>query len=104
MPRHGIDFTPIVDGNDATPITARKHEPPFLESLGEGGSRIRTVPAFLKQRLELLRIEADAARLLPFFTRVVQRIAFAPVAQPFLGMSQPWDRNSPRETSRRRVL
>jgi len=81
LPRYGIDFTAIVDGNNAAPITTRQRELALPESLCEGGSRIRAVPTFLEQRLELLRTEVDAPRLLRLFTGEDQRITLAPVAQ-----------------------
>jgi hypothetical protein len=82
LPRHRVNFATIVDGNKAAPITARQHEAAFLEGLGEGHTGIRAIPAFLKQRLYVFGIEANAPRLLPFLARVAERIALLPVAQP----------------------
>lgn len=51
LPRYGIDFTAIINGDNAAPITARQHEAVFLESLRESCAGIRAVPAFLEHRL-----------------------------------------------------
>ena len=70
LTRDRIDFAAIIEGDEAAPIPSRHHEPAFLEGLREGVGRIRALPAFLEQRLDVLRIEADTPRLLPFLQRV----------------------------------
>ena len=82
-PRHGINLAAIINGNETATITPRQRETTLLQRPSKCRARIRLVPAFLEQRLELFRVKIRALRLLPFFTRKVERIAIPPVLQSF---------------------